>query len=242
MDVHAGSRLARRDLRRECDVVSILEGEIADDPLGDGELVGGIFRRTWEEFDFILLVGHAVKREVADFRMAVFDQTARLGDVEHALLAEFVEFGVWGRFMVSALVGGGEERRFWRDDIVFEFAHGLKLHSRLFFELFARLVERVFGGTGKWFAVFVEERAQHAERGQFRERIDKRCAEFRHDIEVAAAGFDERKETGAVNAFAAGQDFIKVVGIVDDEIQRLKSSVSSWIHEIHVLDVIITDE
>ena len=242
MDVHAGARLARRDFRGECDIVAVLEGEVSDDPFGDGELVGGVFRGAREEFDFVLLVGHAVKREIADFRMAVFDQAARLRDVEHALLAEFVEFGVWSRFVVSALVGGGKELRFRGDDIVFEFAHGLELHSRLFFELLARLVERVFGGTGKWFAVFVEERAQHAERGQFRKRIDKRCAEFRHDIEVAAAGFDERKETGAVNAFATGQDFIKVVGIVDDEIQRLKSSVSSWIHEIHVLDVIITDE
>ena len=242
VDVHAGTGLARRDFRRERDVVAVFEGEVADDPFGDGQLVGGVFRGAGEEFDFILLVGHAVQIEVADFRMAVFDEAARLGDVEHAPLAEFVEFRVGGGFVVAALVGGGEERRFRGDDVVFKFAHGLEFHAGLFLELLAGLVEREFGGAGQRFAVFVVERAKHAERGQFREGIDESRAEFRHDIEVAAAGLDEGEEAGAVDAFAAGEDFIQIFGVVDDEIQCLQTSVSGGIHEIDMLDLVVADE
>ena len=93
--------------------------------------------------------------------MSVFYLTAGLRYVCHALCAEFVEFRVWSRLVISFLVCSREHSAVRRYDIVLQLTHSLELHSCHIVECLAGLSECVFRGTFKWLAVLVEIRAEH---------------------------------------------------------------------------------
>ena len=242
VDVQARTRLAHSNLRGECHVEAHLGAEIADHPLGDGELVGGIFGRAGEELDFVLLVELAVLREVAHFAVAVLDLAAGLCDVEHALLAEFVELGKRGGFVVASLVHGGECARVVGNHVVFEFAHGLEFHTGLLLEGFACLVERVFRRRFERLAVLVEETAEEADGREACERVHEGRREARHHVKVGGGCFDIAEQRGTIDAFAAAEDFVEVVGVVDDEVESLEAAIAAGVHEVHMADVVVADE
>ena len=77
--------------------------------------------------------------------------------------------------MITFLIDSGESFIIRSDDIIFQFAHGLKFHAGGVAESFARLVQSVFRRAGKRFAVFVEEGAEHIQRGQFAEGVHVRA-------------------------------------------------------------------
>ena len=64
--------------------------------------------------------------------MTVLDLTASLGDILHTTGAELVGLGIGGRLMVATLVLSGEDAFVVRDDIILQFTHCLKLHTRHF--------------------------------------------------------------------------------------------------------------
>ncbi len=90
-----GASFACCDFWRESHIESHLESEIADNPFGQHQLVGSFFGSNREEFDFVLLIVHPFKSEIADLGMAVFDAPAGLGYILHAFRPEFVELGIW---------------------------------------------------------------------------------------------------------------------------------------------------
>ena len=235
--MHTGTGFADGDFGSKGDIQTALVGQVADDPFGDGELFGGIFGVGRQEFDFVLLIDFAVEGEVTDFGVTVFDQTAGLRDVVHAQLTEFAEFGIGSGFVITFLVDSGEALIIGSDDVVFQFAHGLEFQTGALAESFAGFVQSVFRGAGQRFAVFVEERAEHIQGRQFAERVHVGRAETGDDIEVAVVRFDEGEQTGTVNAFAAGEDLIEVVGVVDDKVQSFETSITGGVLEVDVADV-----
>ncbi len=90
MDVQTRASLTSCDLRSEGNVKSHLHAEVADNPLSHHELVGSLFCRHGQEFDLVLFVYFAVESKVAYLVVAVFDLSAGLCDVVHALGAELV--------------------------------------------------------------------------------------------------------------------------------------------------------
>ena len=64
VDVQTAARLTRGNLRSERHVVALLVGQVADDPLGQHQLVGSLLHRHGQELYLVLLVGLAVEREV----------------------------------------------------------------------------------------------------------------------------------------------------------------------------------
>ena len=174
VDMQTGARLADGDLRRERDVIAVLRAKIADHPLCDGKLVGGLLRGAGQELYLVLLVELAVLREIADLGVSVLDQSSGERDVVHALLAELVELRERSGLVIAALVDRREGRAFGGDHVVLELAHRLELEPRGLLERGARLAERVLGRGLERLAVLVEEGAEQTERGQLRERIDER--------------------------------------------------------------------
>ena len=242
VDVQARTGLAYGDLRGERHVEAEFCAQVADHPLGDGELVGRVFGGAGEELDFVLLVELAVLGEVAHFAVAVLDLAAGLGDVEHALLAEFVELGKRGGFVVALLVNGGELARVVGNYVVFQFAHGLEFHAGLLLEGFAGLVEGVFRRRFQRLPVLVEEAAEQAEGGEGGKRVHECRGEAGHYVQVGGGGFDVAEQRGSIDAFAAAEDFVQVVGVVHHEVEGLEAAVTAGVHEIHVTDVVCTDE
>ena len=174
--------------------------------------------------------------------MAVLDLAACLCDVEHAFLAEFVELRERGGFVVPPLVNCRECARVVGNHVVFQFAHGLEFHAGLFLEGFACLVERVFWGRFQRLSVLVEETAEQAEGGEACKRVHECGREFRHNVKVGGGGLDVAEQRGSVNAFAAAEDFIQIVGVIHDEVECLEATVATRIHKVHMADAVVADE
>lgn len=170
--------------RSESNVESFALCQIADHPLGEHQLVGCLAGIDGQELDLVLLVYLAVEREIADLGVSVFDLGACAGDITHAQGAEIVEFGERRRFVVAALVGGGEGAGIVGYDVVLKFAHGMEMQSGYVGKRAACLVEHVFGCRFERLAVLVEVGTEHCQRRQWRKRIDEGRAETRHYVEI----------------------------------------------------------
>ena len=173
--------------------------------------------------------------------MSVFYLTAGLRYVCHALCAEFVEFRVWSRLVISFLVCSRKHSCVGSNHIVFKFSHCLELHACYLVECLAGLSERVFRRTLQQFSVLVEIRAEHCYGRNFCKRIQECRAETRQYIKVAAACLNEREEARAIDALTASEDGVQVCFIVDYKVQRLESSVSRRIHEVDHSDAVLPD-
>ena len=241
VDVKTRAGLAHSDFRREGDVEAHLVGQVANHPLGNGELVGSVLRAHGQELDLVLLVDEAILGEVAHLAVAVLDLAAGLGDVLHAALAELAGLGIGCRLVVSALVDGGEHVLGGENHIILQFAHGMELHAGNLGEGVASLGERVLRRTLQVLAVLVEVGAEQAQRWQLGEWVDESRAVARQHVQVATASLDKVEQAGAVDALAAGEDGLKVVQVVDDEVQRLEFAVAARIHEVDHLDIVLGD-
>ena len=242
VDMHARTCLPHGDLGCERHVQAALPRQGTDYPLGESQLVGGIFGAYRKELDFVLFVIPAVLGEVAHFAVAVLDAAARLGDELHALGAESVEFGEGLGFVIAVLVFCRESGIEVGDHVVFQLAHGLEIDSELVVQGLAGLVEREVRGGFEALAVTVEIGAEHGERGYFRERIHECGAEAGNHVKVGTAGLYEREKAGTVDTLAVGEDGVEVALVVDYEIEGLDAPVTCRIHEVHHLDAVFLDE
>ena len=232
VDMQARTRLARSDFRGKGDIEVHLVSQVTDDPFGNGELVGRPFCLDRKELYLVLLVDHTILHEVSHLGMTVFDVSTRLGYVLHALGAELVGLGIGCRLMVAMLVDGGEHPFIGKDDIILQFAHGVKIHTRDLTEGAARLGQRLFRCALEGIAVLVEEGAEHAERGNLGEGVDEGCGVARDDIKVAAVGLDEGEEAGAVDTLTAGEYSLEIGHVGDDEIEGFQFAIAAGVHEI----------
>ncbi len=180
--MQTGAGFSGGNLRSEGNVVSVLPCKIAYNPFGHHQLVGSLFCRNRKELDFVLLIYHPVKCEVAYFRMAVFDASSGLGYVCHTPGTEIAELRVRCRLMISALVGGGKHSAVRGNYVIFQFAHGFECHAGGVGESATGFVQSLFGRTFEWLSVFVEERAEHRYRGNFGERVEECCSETRYNV------------------------------------------------------------
>ncbi len=242
VDVQARAGLSGGNLRGEGDVVAHLIGQVADNPLGNHQLVGRVLGLHGQELNLVLLVNHAVDGEVAHLGVAVLNLSAGLCDVGHALGAELVELGVWGRFVIALLVCGGEHLLVRSDDVILQLAHGLELHARHAVEGLASLAQGVLGRAFQQFAVLVEVGAEHGQGGDFGKGVEEGGADAGQHIEVAAAGLYEGEEAAAVHSLATGEDGVQIGHVVDDEVQRLQPAVAGGIHEVDHPDVVLADK
>ena len=195
--------LTGSNFRSECHIQTIFVGEITDNPFSQNQLICSILDIGNQKFYFVLLIDFIFQREVADFGVTIFNQTANLRDIEHALSAELFEFGERGGFMVTLLIGGLIELFFIANNVVFQLAHRLKVHARHLIEGFHGFLKDVFGRVLHRLSVLVEIGAKERECGDGSERIHKSGAETRNDIHVAGTSMNEsREDIGTVNSFA----------------------------------------
>ena len=117
-------------------------GEVADNPFGQHDAVGGLLDVHRQEFDLILFPDLSAGPEVPDFRMAVFYLSSSQHYIVHASGPEAVELCERCGFMVAFLVCCRihlQVALFRSRYIVFQFPHGLEVHACLFPEDFLRL-------------------------------------------------------------------------------------------------------
>ena len=91
-------------------------------------------------------------------------------------------------------------------------------------------------------AILVHIGAEEGDRTLDSEGIHEGRGELRHYIEVRGAGFHQTgEEAGAVYALTRGEDFIEVLGILDDEVQHLEAPISCRIAEVELVDALVED-
>ena len=218
----------------------MLIGEVADNPLRYHELVGSLAGIHGEELNLVLLVNHAINGEITHLGVTIFDLSACLSDVGHALCAKLIELGIGSRLMITLLVSSGKHAAVGGNHIVFQLTHRLELHACHLIERTARLAQRVLGRTLQRLAILIEVRAQHRERGQLGKRVNECSAEARQHVKVAATRLNEGEEAAAVHALTAGEDRVEVSLIVNYKVERLQTAISSRIHEVdHTYSVLL---
>ena len=176
--------LAGGNLRGEGHVQVGAEGQVADHPLGNHQLVGGVEHGNGQELNLVLLIHHTVLLKVAHLAVAVLDLATSLGDVVHAALAEVVGLGIGHRLVIAVLVAGGVEVHRRADNVILQLTHGLVLHAGHLAEGLGGLAQRLLGRTLQRVAVLVKEGAQQAQRGNLGKRIKEGGAEPGQHIQV----------------------------------------------------------
>ena len=145
MNVHTRTGLAHGDLGRKGQFYTILISQLTHDPFGNDKLIGCIFDVGGQEFDFILLVNLSILGEITHFGMSVLDLASALGNQLHGLGAQFSELVERCTLVVTTLVLDLIEGILFADDVVFQFAHRLHLHTRLADESLIGLVQNILG-------------------------------------------------------------------------------------------------
>ena len=120
--------------------------------------------------------------------------------------------------MVAFLVSRGEQTLIGRNHVILQLSHSLELHTRHCVECAARFAQSVLGRAFKGLTIFIEVGAEHRERRDLGKWIEKRRAETRQNIEIAAASLDEWEEARAVDALATSEDCIEIGSVVDYEV------------------------
>ena len=144
VDMHTRASLTHGNLRSEGQGDTVFVSQLAHNPLGDHELVGGILDVGGQELNFVLLVNLAVVGEVTYFGVTVLNQAAGLGDEAHGLDAVLGELVERGALVVALLVGHLVNLFVVGDDVILQLAHGLHAEARGLLEHFVRLVQDVF--------------------------------------------------------------------------------------------------
>ena len=232
MDVKSRAGLPGGDFGSEGHIESFLISKIANDPLGNNQLVGCLTHGNGQEFDFSLFIDQIVLHKIAYFGVAIFDLTSSTGNVVHALHTEIIGFGEGCRFVIRTLVYCRIAFFVGLNDVVFQFSHCFEIHACGLFESACCFDERLFGRRRKGLSVFVEIGTEQAECWDFCKGINKGGGETWYDIEVATTGFDETKKAGAVYTLSTGEHSVEIVIVSDDEIERFEASISCGVEEI----------
>ena len=116
--------------------------------------------------------------------------------------------------MITLLILSGEHLLIVADDIIFELAHSLILHTRNLAESLSSLVKSILRRAFKRIAVLVEIRAEQRYGGYFSKRIYESRTESRQHIEIAATSLNKAEEAGTVDTLSTGEDGLKVVEVV----------------------------
>ena len=241
--MHAAARLAHGNLGGEGDGDAVLVAQCAHNPFGNHQLVGGIFQRSGQELDFVLLIHQVVHAEIAHLAVAVLNQPAAFGNQFHRLGAEILKLAERCRGVVAALVGGHILLLLGSDDVVLQLAHHLKLHAaRSLAESLAGLGQGIFRCHVEWLAVLGVEITQNVESGDVGKRVDESGAETRNHVQIAAASLQEGKQAAAVHALARSEDLVGMLHAVDDEIQRFQSPVVRHVAELDHLYFKLLDD
>ena len=143
--MHARTGLTSGNFRCEGNVHTHLIGQVANNPLGNHQLISGFFYGYGQEFNFVLLVNQSVLAKITHLRVSVFNLSAGLSDVRHAKRAEVVCFSIGHRLVVTALVNSGEHLLVGCYHVIFQFAHSMKFHTRNLAESLSSLGQGVFG-------------------------------------------------------------------------------------------------
>ena len=239
MDVETTARLACGNLRGEGHIQAVFVSEVADNPFGQHQLVGGILHVRNQELYFVLFVNLVIQREVAHFGVAVFDLAAHLSDIKHALGTELLELGERCGFMVTFLVGCLVQFLFVANDVVFQFAHCLEFHARHFLERLDRLAENIFWGVFHRETVLIEIGTEERKGGDGGEGVNEGGFESGNHIHIAGACVDEcGEDVGSVHAFAAGKNLFEIFAAMQNKIERFQTAITRYIAEINHFDVI----
>ena len=189
--------------------------------------------KHWQKLNLVLLIHFAIEHEITHFGMTIFYLSTRLGDIEHTFCSELIGFGIGSRLMVAVLVDGGIAAIIVEDDIIFQFAHSVELHPRHLSERTTGLRQRVFRRTFQQGTIFVEERAKHAQRGNFCKGVEEGCGEARQHIEVTAARLHKGKEAAAIHPLATSENRFEILSVGNDEIEGFQFAITSRVHKIH---------
>ena len=240
--MQARASLSGSNLGSKSDIVPMLVGKVADDPLGNHQLVGSILGIHGEELNLVLLIDHAINGKVTHLRVAILDLSASLSDVGHALSAELIELSIGSRLMVTLLVSSGKHTSIRSNHIILQLTHRLELHTCHRIKCTACLAQRILGRTLKRLAILVEIRTQHRECRQFGKRVNECSAEARQHIEVAATRLNKGEEAATVHALTTGEDSVEVSLVINNKVKRLQSAITCRVHKVDHTDSILLDE
>ena len=191
MHMHAGTRLPRRDLRRECQHYLVFVCQLTHYPFGHNQLVCSFFDVDGEEFDLILLIDAAALGKVAHLGMTVLDLASGLGYQAHGLGPEIGELVERSALVIAFLVGDLVQALRISYDVVLQLTHRLHFHPGNLLERLVRFLQDEFRRTLKGLALTVEIRTEQIDSQRLGKRIDEGSAVLRENIKVAFPRFDE---------------------------------------------------
>ena len=145
MYVHTRTSLAHGNLGRKGQLYPILISQLSHNPFGNDELVGCVLDVGGEKFDLILLIDLSILSEVAHLGMSVLNFASALGNQLHSLGAQFGKLVERSTLVITALILDLIEWVLFADDVIFQFAHRLHLHTRLANESLIGLVKNILG-------------------------------------------------------------------------------------------------
>ena len=243
VDVHTATSLTDDDLRSEGYLETHSPAELEEDPLTELQVLCSFFDGYGEEFDFVLLVVETVSHEVPYFAVAILDLATAFADEAHSLRTEVDLLAEGAHLMVATLVDSFVAIFLLTDDVVLELTHSVELQTaRHFAEGLSSTAQDLVGSSCERLAILVHIGAEEGDRRLSSEGIHEGRGELRHYIEVRGAGFHQTwEEAGAVYALTRGEDFIKILGILDDEVQLLETPISCCIAEVELVDVVVED-
>ena len=171
--METGAGLADADFGSEGNFDAVLGGDIADDPLGEDQMIGHDIDGFEVQFDFELFqAGSVAEGDGADFGVAVFDVNAHRSEMMQDLVVHIIKFGEGFAFVVVFLGLGGEHVILgFVKDIIFEFAEGREVNAGFFDEFLMSHSDNVFGGDVGGMVSGVIVVAKHIQGGPFGERI-----------------------------------------------------------------------
>ena len=143
--------------------------------------------------------------------------------------------------MVSALVIGLEQRIFFAYHVIFQLAHAPELVTGLFLHHLAGTAHHVSRVAFKRIPVLVVIRAKQVQSGDFGKRVQVSGAVTRDHVQVARAGIQVLEQARPVHPFAAAEDGLHIIQIVDYEVEGLQAAVSRHVAEVDHLDLVFLD-
>ena len=175
--------------------------------------------------------------------MAVLDLAATLSDEAHGLGAEGDLLAEGSHLVVATLVYGLIAILLRTDHIVLELAHGVELQpARDLTEGLGSTAQDLVGCDREWLPILVHIGTEEADRGLIREGVEEGRGEDRHHVEVRGASLHEaREEARAIDTLARGEHLVKVVDVLEDEVELLEAAVGSGVAEVQRMDIVRDD-
>ena len=251
VEVEAAAGHPLLELGRERGHGAVAEGDVADDPAAEDEVVGGLLDRPGQELDLELLgqaagdLGDVAADAVDDavLVVGVLDRPRHPGDVGDHLVEDRAALGERGRAVVAAVgldgigpVGGvGQQEEL-------ELAQGVDLETGRLAEHRGGPGQDAVGREGGRRAVRGEVAADEVEAALV-EGIEEGRSVLGDDVEVREGHVDHAlEERRAVDALAFGQDGLEVVAVGRGDGQLLELAVDGQVVEGDPLDALRLDD